>query len=304
MTGPAFALRLDLGATPHRDSAAQPEATARPTPRSTPQSGRRPIASAARQDRQRQTLTNRNTATQRASITPCTLLTVDVEGSSALSNPDKLTAQHDMYALLEESFRRSSLSWDECSHEDRGDGVLVVLGDTAAKLPLVDSLVPCFASLLAQRNRTCRGPRLRMRLAIHAGDAHRTSRGWLGTDVDLVFGLVNAQPVRDMLTTAHRSSSVVVVSGSVHQSIISHGYGRIDPGSWTPVAVRTKRQEEAAWIHVPGYPRPPHLAPIDRKPLPPRPSHAWEHGPLPLVAASALLTPDMRVALTGDKRTD
>lgn len=241
----------------------------------------------------------------RAGITPCTLLTVDVEGSSALSNPDKLTAAHDMYGLLEESFRRSALPWDECWQEDRGDGVLVVLGDTAAKLALVDSLVPCFASLLAQRNRTCRGPRLRMRLAIHAGDAHRTSRGWLGTDVDLVFGLVNAQPVRDTLTAAHRGSSVVVVSGSVHQSIIQHGYGQIDPTSWTPVAVRTKRQEEAAWIHVPGYPRPPRLAPADRKPLPPRPPHTWEHDPLRLVAASsALLTPDMRAALSGDKRID
>ncbi len=238
-------------------------------------------------------------------LTPCTLLTVDVEGSSSLLNPDKLTAQHDMYSLLEDSFADASLRWDSCWHEDRGDGVLVVIEGTEAKLPVVDRVVPAFAASLAQRNRTSRGPRLRMRLAIHAGDAHRTSRGWLGADVDLVFGLVNAQPVRDVLTAAQRGSSVVVVSGGVHQSVVRHGYGAIDPRSWAPVAIRTKRQEEPAWVHVPGYPRPPRPGAGDRKPLPPRPPHTWAERPLPLIASASLLaSPRAQEALTPDGRAE
>ncbi|GAB3875168.1 hypothetical protein GCM10029964_018640 [Kibdelosporangium lantanae] len=68
-----------------------------------------------------------------------TVVVVDVVGFSA---PTRTHVHHSvvrtaLYTLLEQAFSSIGVRWDECYHEDRGDGVLVTVPSTVAKSAFV-----------------------------------------------------------------------------------------------------------------------------------------------------------------------
>ena len=107
------------------------------------------------------------------------ILCVDVEGfgDRRRTNPDQVVVRDGLYRSLRDAFTRSEVEWDACYHEDRGDGVLVLVSPDVPKNLLVGR-VP---RELSRRPRTAAG---------HAGSANdpatccrevlRGWHGWLG----------------------------------------------------------------------------------------------------------------------------
>ncbi len=191
---------------------------------------------------------------------PATVLVVDVESFTTRTNPVQLSLRHRLYELLPRAFNDAGVSWRAVVHEDRGDGLLVVLPASVAKLTLLRDVVGGIAGRVdadGGGDRHAVSPSsdehtaLRLRVAVHAGEVHRDPYGFAGADVNHAFRLLDAPPLREALASSG-SHCAVLVSDSLYQTIVRHGYPGLDPRRFHPVPVDVKQTRASAWLHVPG----------------------------------------------------
>lgn len=178
----------------------------------------------------------------------------DVEGFSDPYRDDEAQAavRAGMYKVVQESFASAGVPWDSCVHEDRGDGAIVLVPPEISKVLLLNPLLGAISAALVDYNRTARlAERIRMRVAVHAGEVSADQHGLSGADLIVACRLLDAEELR----TALRHSPVplaAIVSDGIYDGIVRHGYRDIDPASYHPVSVSVKRTRLQAWIHLPG----------------------------------------------------
>ena len=183
-----------------------------------------------------------------------TILVVDIEGfgDPARTNADQIAVRDMLYRALTNAFAAAGVRWDECDHEDRGDGVLAVIPPTVPKAVLPGMLTRCLAAELVAHNDTndTAGRRIRLRMAIHAGEIHYDDHGVAGRAVNHAFRLLEATELKTALA---RSSNVLalIVSDWFFDEVVwqSDPDGRV---AYDRVRVLTKETDALAWIRVLG----------------------------------------------------
>ena len=83
------------------------------------------------------------------------IVCVDVEGfgDRRRTNPEQVAARDGLYYALDRAFARSEMSWDDCYHEDRGDGALILISPDVPKAFLVTDFPKELAAALREHNR-------------------------------------------------------------------------------------------------------------------------------------------------------
>jgi hypothetical protein len=117
----------------------------------------------------------------------------------------------------------AGIPWDDCDHEDRGDGVFVLVPADVPKALLAESLPPALVTALRTHNDGHPGPeRIRLRMALHAGEVHYDQHGVTAVAVNLAFRLLDADPLKAALTS---SSGVlaIIVSSWFFEEVVRHG---------------------------------------------------------------------------------
>lgn len=186
----------------------------------------------------------------------------DVEGFSDPYRDDgaQSAVRARVYELVREAFDSAGVPWSACTHEDRGDGAIVLVPAEISKVLLLDPLPGHLSAALTEHNRGAPlAHRIRLRLAVHAGEISVDQHGLSGTDLVEACRLLDADQLRDAL----RHSPVplaLAVSGTVYDGIVRHRHRGIDPATYHPVTVEVKRTRLAAWIHLPGTATPPVIA--------------------------------------------
>src|SRR5262249_23987978 len=105
-----------------------------------------------------------------------------------------------VYRALDRAFISTGVPWSDCYHEDRGDGVVVLVPAYVAKAVLVDQLPQQVARELSDHNHSAPDAELiRLRMALHAGEMTFDDHGVTGSSVNLAFRLIDAKPVKDAL---------------------------------------------------------------------------------------------------------
>jgi hypothetical protein len=182
----------------------------------------------------------------------------------------QLGVRDGLYSVLERSFDQAGIGWSTSPlREDRGDGILMLVPATVAKIRLVDDLPLRLVAELRRYNadRSAVGA-IRLRLAVHAGDVRRDGNGMAGPAVDFTCRMLDAQPLRDMLATSGGSLALVVSNVFYDDVIAVDPAARPDAFQRIPVAV--KSLDTTAWARVfdggvePSGPRPgalPQMAP-------------------------------------------
>jgi hypothetical protein len=187
------------------------------------------------------------------------ILTFDVEGFSEPYRDDRarLAVRAGFYRVLEESFRAAGLTWSPDQCEDRGDGAIVLVSPLVPKVLLIDPFLGCLCAALAEHNRDARlADRFRLRCAVHAGEVAKDEHGMSGIDLIVACRILDAEELRNSLL--HSPVPVAaIVSDSIYQAVIRHGYRSIDPATYHPVSVAVKKSRMHGWIHLPGATTPP-----------------------------------------------
>jgi hypothetical protein len=194
-----------------------------------------------------------------------TIVVVDVEGfgDQCRTNPDQVAVRDGLYRAMQDAFGRAGIPWDDCGHEDRGDGVFVLVPAEVPKSLLAQSLPPALVTALREHNGEHPGPeRIRLRMALHAGEVHYDQHGVTAVAVNLAFRLLDAGPLKAALAS---SSGVlaVIVSSWFFEEVVRHGGAA--PG-YRPVEVAVKETTTTGWICLPDQVVPAALSgPVDQQ---------------------------------------
>jgi hypothetical protein len=146
----------------------------------------------------------------------------------------------------------------DCDVEDRGDCVFVLIKAEVPKGPLVEQLPEALTDALTEHN--ARHPpeeRIRLRLALHAGEIIYDAHGSAGAAINLAFRLLDAKPLKDALA-ASRGVLAMVVSSWFYQNVVRQCPAG-DPASYRAVQVVVKETDTTAWVRLPDQPDPPAL---------------------------------------------
>jgi hypothetical protein len=211
------------------------------------------------------------------------ILVLDMESFSTRSDPIQRSLRDAMYEVVESAFTQAGIDRETVVTEDRGDGILMLVPPTVSPIRLAGPLVRALDDGLREKAQVFNAAHsLRMRLALHQGLAGRDRHGWSGDAVNTACRLVDAQPLRDVLSAAESAHLAFIVSNQVYDGVVRHAHRGIDPAAYLPLRFTTKHGEVIeSWITVPGFSAPPGLPPRS-KPVPPPssavPGAAEAHG--------------------------
>ncbi|RKN11448.1 hypothetical protein [Streptomyces radicis] len=185
------------------------------------------------------------------------VLAVDIERSAGRGNTALFAIRDVLAAALREALEESGIAWDACLRHDLGDGLRVVAPAGAPKARLVHPLLHELAARLRAHNgRAGDATRVRVRVALHAGDVHVAGDGGVsGWPLEVLARLLDAAPARRALAEAPEALAVAaVLSRHFHDETVRHGYPGIDPEAFTAFTFTAKEHRGEAWLHVPGLP--------------------------------------------------
>jgi class 3 adenylate cyclase len=157
-----------------------------------------------------------------------------------------------LYERLERSFNESGISYEGCYREDRGDGAFVITPPDVATELLVSSVVDLLRAGLRRYNElSSETARIRLRVAVHTGEARWDGNGIVGTSVNHTFRILEAPPFKEALRDSG-ACLALIVSQRVYDDVVKHGWGLVDPDEYHRVDVSVKETTSTAWIRVPG----------------------------------------------------
>lgn len=178
-------------------------------------------------------------------------LVVDVEGFGRRDDRFQLQIRRGLMRLLEQAFEDAGLVLDDCDVEDRGDGKIVLIPSTVSKMRLVDPLLARIAVQVRQHNEMSseRG-RIRLRVALHAGEVARDDKGWSGSELNTACRLVNSSSLRAAAAEHADIPVAVIVSDLIYSSVVRHGHGAIRPEKFRKIDIAEKELVDVAWVQV------------------------------------------------------
>jgi hypothetical protein len=192
-----------------------------------------------------------------------TIVVVDVEGfgDHRRTNADQVVVRAVLYGAVREAFGRAGISWEDCRREDRGDGVFVLIPAEVPKGLLVETLPSALVANLLAHNETHPGPqRIRLRMALHAGEVRYDRHGVTGASVNLAFRLLDASSLKAALAGSP-GVLAVIASSWFFEEVVRHS---AVAATYRPVEVSVKETVTTGWICLPDQTGSAALAKLER----------------------------------------
>ncbi|MGM1057729.1 RICIN domain-containing protein [Saccharothrix sp. Mg75] len=186
-----------------------------------------------------------------------TIVLVDVEGfgDRRRTNPSQVAVRAGLYSALRRAFAEAGLPWELCDVEDRGDGAFVLVPRDVPKSLVAERLPAALARALVAHNagRPAR-ERIRLRLALHAGEVHRDGHGCTSVAVNHAFRLLDARPLKEALAGSP-GVLALITSDWFYEEVVRQS-DVLDAATFRPVRVVVKETAAGAWVALPDHPFP------------------------------------------------
>ena len=179
-------------------------------------------------------------------------MVVDIErfGDPSRTNLDQLTVRDGLYKALIHAFDNSGISWSTCVTEDRGDGALILVPPQVPKSLLVTTIPTALVDAVSMHNAACPvQARIRLRMALHAGEIHGDAHGFAGTAINHAFRLLDSPALKSALGSSP-GVLALMVSEWFFDEVVQHD-PRANPGSYRQAEVNVKETQTFAWIRLP-----------------------------------------------------
>ena len=183
-----------------------------------------------------------------------TILAVDIEGfgSQARTNLVRVRLRRQLDRWCRAVLARAQASPEQWCAQDTGDGFVFSVDAHIPRNVLLGGFVVGLAQRLGRYNRTHPEPeRIRLRVAMHAGDVLRDPYPIHGEATVLACRLLDSDVLRACLAATGQSLAAIV-SQTIYDNIVKQAYPPIDPLDWHPVMAVTKEGPRPAWVHMPG----------------------------------------------------
>ena len=193
----------------------------------------------------------------------CTLFAVDITGFTQPDRDDdiRLYVHEELYRVLETAFDRSGIPWNTCFREDRGDGALIVVPPGIACKAIIDPLPERLRGLIRRHNHVSRDTAaIRLRAAAHIGPVDHDGHGFIGSDIDFLFRMLDARPLRRALIGSG-AELALIISDYVYRTIVCRYPSLASPDAFQPARFQAKHTRAKAWTYLPSTPPPPAAQP-------------------------------------------
>jgi hypothetical protein len=179
------------------------------------------------------------------------IVVVDIEGFSDArrTNWHQVAVRDGLYRAMREAFDHAGILWADCDHEDRGDGVFVLIPAEVPKALLVELLPSALVRALHRHNSAHQDQeRIRLRMALHAGEISYDNHGTTAAAVNLAFRLLDANALKAALATSP-SVLAVITSSWFFEEVVRHSPA-CDAAAYCPVRVAVKETTTIGWIYL------------------------------------------------------
>lgn len=229
-----------------------------------------------------------------------TVLAVDIEGygHQGRTTPHRLVVRQGLDLALRRAFKEAGVPWFDCKHESTGDGTLVLVPAQVLKGPFVEVLSAALARELRQHNDAHRAEeRIRLRMALHAGEVAYDDQGATGPAINQTFRLIDAPQLK--IALAESPGTLALITSTWFFDEVVRSSTVVDASTFRPVQVAVKETVTVGWISLPDHPYPPAAEePVPAEAEPRRAEAA--HLPAPVSGRSTL--PRDLPAFTGRDR--
>jgi class 3 adenylate cyclase len=185
----------------------------------------------------------------------CTLFAVDIAGFTGPQRDDDicLYLHEELYRMLEKSFQGSGISWADCSHEDRGDGVLVVVPSDIACTAIIDPLPEQLRSLIRRHNHvSCEAAAIQLRAAVNIGPVVHDGHGFISSHINHLFRMLEARSLKHALASTGAELGLII-SDHVYRNVVCRYPSRVGPDAFESIRFQVKRTRAPAWTYLPGH---------------------------------------------------
>jgi hypothetical protein len=186
----------------------------------------------------------------------CTLFAADIAGFTAPERDDDIRwyLHGELYKLLEEAFDGAGIPWNRCFREDRGDGVLTVIPPGTACKNIIDPLPERLRGLIRRHNHVFRdAAAIQLRTAAHIGPVDHDGHGFIGSDINLLFRMLNARPLKRALASSS-AELALIISDYLYHNIVCRYPSLISPDAFQPVRFQDQHISTQAWAYLPSFP--------------------------------------------------
>ena len=184
------------------------------------------------------------------------MFAVDIAGFSGPDRDDdiRLYLHEELYEVLAKAFDGSGIPWTCCFREDRGDGALIVVPPGVACKGIIDPLPERLRGLIRRHNHVSRDAAgIQLRAAAHIGPVEHDGHGFVGSDINLLFSLLEARPLKRALAGSG-AELALIVSDYVYRSLVCRYPSLVSPDAFEPVRFQVKCTRARAWTYLPGAP--------------------------------------------------
>jgi tetratricopeptide (TPR) repeat protein len=181
-----------------------------------------------------------------------TVVAVDMEGFGHphRTNRNQVVVRDSLYQAMQIAFHRAGIPWSNHDHEDRGDGLFILVGPEVPKSLFVESLPATLASALRVHNRAHTDrEQIRLRMAMHAGEIRYDKHGATAAAINLTFRLLESEPVKAALAGSP-GLLAVITSSWFYEEVMRHSAA---DAAFHPVPVAVKETKTTGWICLPDH---------------------------------------------------
>ena len=182
-----------------------------------------------------------------------TVVVVDVEGfgDQRRTNRHRLAVREGLYRAIEEAFGHAGIPWADCGHEDRGDAIFILIPAEVPKGLFVESLPSALVTALHAHNGTHPGQeRIRLRMALHAGEVNYDDHGATAASINLAFRLLDSDELKRALAGSP-GVLAVIASSWFFEEVVRHSAA--DAAAYRRVRVDVKETKTTGWICLPDH---------------------------------------------------
>lgn len=161
----------------------------------------------------------------------------------------------DLPDILAKAARLANLdrdTWDD--PQPKGDGELSLIPATVPKAQLVCDYVRELVTELNFYNRWLNEDgRLRVRVALHHGEARREQGNFPGNAPIVTCRLLDSEPLKEALRAEPKANLALVLSDRMFDDTVGERVRGLDPADYTRVEITQEKWEGVGWVTVPGF---------------------------------------------------
>ena len=125
--------------------------------------------------------------------------------------------------------------------------------DVACK-GIIDPLPERLRGLIRRHNHmSCQAAGIQLRAAAHIGPVEHDGHGFVGTDINPLFRMLDAGPLRRALAGS-TAEVALMVSDNVYRCLVCRCPSLVSPEVFRQVRFQVKHTRAQAWIYLPGGP--------------------------------------------------